>query len=123
MRSGHGLIAAAQSACFVVTGLAPFVSRPAFERVTGRRQDGWLVQTTGALIAVVGAGLGLAAARNRVTPEVRMIAVGSAAALTAVEVLHTARRRIRPLYLLDAVVEAGFLAAWSLNAARKRRLT
>src|SRR4051794_34537304 len=39
-----------QSVYYVVTGLAPFVSRRAFEAVTGPKREWWLVQTVGALL-------------------------------------------------------------------------
>ena len=101
----------AQSAYFLATGLAPFVSRRAFEAVTGPKREWWLVQTVGGLVTVVGGVLASATARRRVTPEVLALAVGSAAALGTIEVVYVARRRISPRYLLDAVIEAGLIVA------------
>ena len=100
----------AQGAYYVATGVAPFVSRRAFEAVTGPKQEWWLVQTVGALVTVVGAGIAGAAARDRVTPELTWIASGCAGALAAIDVVHVARRRIAPTYLLDAAVEVALIA-------------
>jgi hypothetical protein len=100
----------AQAAYYVATGIAPLVSRRLFEAVTGPKREWWLVQTFGAVITVVGAGIGSAAARRRVTPEIVAIAAGSAGALAVADVWFVARGRIRPTYLLDAAVEAGILA-------------
>ena len=75
----------AQSVYFLATGVAPFVSRRAFEAVTGPKREWWLVQTVGGLVTVVGGVLASATARRRVTPEVLALAVGSAAALAAIE--------------------------------------
>jgi hypothetical protein len=101
----------AQSAYYVVTGLLPFVSRRAFEAVTGPKREWWLVQTVGALVTVIGGALASAAARRRVTPEVVAVASGSALALATIDVVYVARRRISPAYLLDAALEAGLLVA------------
>lgn len=40
---------------YVATGVAPFVSRRAFEAVTGPKREWWLVQTVGALVTAAGA--------------------------------------------------------------------
>jgi hypothetical protein len=41
---------------YVSTGALSFVSRRAFEAVTGPKLEWWLVQTVGALVTAVGAG-------------------------------------------------------------------
>jgi len=41
-----------------------------------------------------------------------LIGMGSAAALLAIEVVYVIKRVIARIYLLDGVVEAGFLAGW-----------
>lgn len=106
-------IAAGQSAFYVATGIWPLLSMRSFEAVTGPKREDWLVKTAGTLIAVVGATLGAAALRGRVTPEIRLLGAGSAAALAAVDVIYASQGRISPVYLLDAVVEAGIVAAWA----------
>ena len=47
-------VLAVQGAYYLVTGVAPFVSRRWFERVTGPKTEWWLVQTAGALVGVAG---------------------------------------------------------------------
>lgn len=101
----------AQSVYYAGTGLGGFVSRRAFEAVTGPKREWWLVQTVGALVTVVGGVLASAAMRDRVTPEVSALAVGSASALAAIDVIYVARRRISPVYLLDAAIQAGLIVA------------
>src|SRR5437879_2851470 len=102
-----------QAAYFLLAGPAPFVSRRAFEAVTGPKREWWLVQTVGLLLTAIGVGLGAGAARDRVTPELALIGAGSAAALGGIDVVYLARRRIRATYLGDAVVEAALLAGWA----------
>jgi len=106
--------AAGQGTYYLVTGLWPLLSLKTFYAVTGPKRDGWLVQTVGSMIACIGGTLLLGARRRTVVPEVRWLAVSSAAALAAVDVVFVRRRRIRRIYLADAVAETGLLAGWAL---------
>lgn len=110
----HGLF-------WVGSGLWPIVHLKSFERVTGPKPEGWLVKTVGGLIAVVGSTLMAAAVRNRITPEIRGLAVGSALTLAAVDVVYPLKRRISPVYLLDAVAELALVGVW-LKPPRRRGL-
>ena len=101
----------AQGSYYLATGVAPFVSKRAFAAVTGPKREWWLVETVGALVTAVGAGLLVAAVRDRVTPEIEIIATGCAAGLAAIDVVYVARRRIAPTYLADAVIEIALIAA------------
>jgi hypothetical protein len=102
-------VALAQGGYFALTGLWPLVGIRTFERVTGPKVDRWLIQTVGVLVLAVGASLGLAGARRRVTPELALLAASSAAGLAAIDAVYVARRRIAPIYLLDALAEAVLL--------------
>jgi hypothetical protein len=108
----------AQGAYYVGTGVAPFLSRRAFEAVTGPKREWWLVQTVGALVTVQGAGLLVAAARRRQTPELVATGAGVALALGAIDVVFVARRRIAPTYLGDAAVQTAIM--WALARALRR---
>jgi hypothetical protein len=109
-----------QGAYYLGTGVAPFVSRRAFEAVTGRKREWWLVETVGVLVTAVGAGLTAAAARDRVTPEITAIAAGCAAGLAAIDVVHVARGRISPVYLADAAAQLGLLGAYAFSPGASR---
>ena len=100
----------AQGAYYAATGVVPFVSRRAFEAVTGPKLEWWLVQTVGGLVTATGAALLSAVRHDRVTPEIEMLAAGSAATLAAIDAVYVARRRISPVYLADAALQVGFLA-------------
>jgi uncharacterized membrane protein AbrB (regulator of aidB expression) len=101
----------AQGVYYLGTGVAPFISRRAFEAVTGPKQEWWLVETVGVLVTAVGGGVAAAAARDRVTPEITAIAAGCAGGLAAVDIVYVARRRISPAYLADAAAQIALLAA------------
>jgi hypothetical protein len=100
-----------QGAYYVTTGVVPFLSRRAFEAVTGPKLEWWLVQTVGALVTVVGGALLSGAHRGRITPELRRVAAGSAGSLATIDIVYVARRRIAPTYLLDAAAQLALLAA------------
>ena len=108
-----------QGGYYVVTGVAPFVSRRAFEAVTGPKTEWWLVQTVGAVVTAVGAVLLSGARSGRITPELRGLAAGCAASLAAIDTVYVARKRIAPTYLLDAAAQLAVLAALCRVAMRR----
>lgn len=111
-------LAVAQGAFYVATGVWPILHMRSFEAVTGDKTDDWLVKTVGVLITVAGVTMTMAGLRRRVTPEIALLASGCAAALGAVDVIYTRKGVIPPVYLLDAVVEAGLVGAWAAATAR-----
>jgi hypothetical protein len=101
-----------QGVYFLATGIWPLLDRRSFERVTGPKADFWLAQTVGVLVGVAGGVLLLAEKRNRLTRELELLAVGSAAGLGLVDVVFSLRGRISKVYLVDAAVEAALVAGW-----------
>jgi hypothetical protein len=110
-----------QGIYFLVTGVWPLVSIGTFQWVTGPKVDLWLVKTVGLLIAVIALTILMAAWRGRIGPEIRFLAMGSAAALAAVDIIYALADRIWDIYLLDAVVEIGLVVLWIALSARSRR--
>jgi hypothetical protein len=111
-----------QGVYFVATGLAPFASRRLFEAFTGPKREWWLVQTVGATVTAVGAGLIMAAVRGDPPPEVLVIGAGTSAGLAAIDVAYVAKRRIAPTYLVDAGIELGLVAALVGASSARRHL-
>jgi hypothetical protein len=101
----------AQGAYFAATGIWSIVDAESFQKVTGPKTDVWLVKTVGVLVTCIGGVLMAAARRRRVTPEISALAISSAVGLTVVDVVYTLKKRISPIYLLDAAAEVGFVAA------------
>jgi hypothetical protein len=104
----------AQGVYYGATGVWPLLDRRSFEAVTGPKTDFWLVRTVGALVAVAGAVMVMAGVRDRISPEVRLLAEGTAASFTAVNTVYVRQGRISKIYLLDAAAEVVLLAAWAL---------
>jgi energy-converting hydrogenase Eha subunit E len=107
-----------QGAYYLLTGLWPLVHLASFEAVAGPKVDDWLVHMVGLLAAVIGAALIVAARREHRTPDIMVLAVGSASAFTAVDVWYTFRGQIAPIYLADAVVEMGLFVLLLWTRAR-----
>lgn len=89
-----------------------------FEAVSGPKTDKWLVKTVGVLVSVIGATLWIGGTRGCIGPELKLLATGSAAGLTAIDVVYGVKGRISPIYLLDAALETAIVACW--NTANER---
>ena len=112
-------LAATQGAYFLSTGVWPLLHMRSFVAVTGPKQDLWLVQTVGLLVSCIGAQLLMASRSDRVSPEIKTLAVSSALSLAAIDTVHSLRGRIRPVYLLDAVAEVALAALWMRSDSTK----
>jgi hypothetical protein len=106
------IVAWVQAVYFLITGVWPILHIRSFMAVTGPKTDLWLVKTVGVLVSVVGAVIAMAAARDAVSWEIVTLAIASAAALGAVDVIYVTKRVIDRIYLLDAVAEALLIVAW-----------
>lgn len=113
---------AAHAIYYGVTGIWPLVSLGTFERVTGPKTDGWLVKTVGPLVTAIAGALGVSAWRGEATAEIVTLAAAGAAGFGAIDVVYVARRRIAPIYLLDAAGECALLALWAPYAWRVLRM-
>jgi hypothetical protein len=100
----------AQGVFYMATGLWPIVHMRSFEAVTGPKQDRWLAQTVGGLIAAVGTAL-IAGAFERRSRSTTVLGIASAASLGLADLYFAGKRRISPVYFADAAAEAMLAAA------------
>lgn len=112
-------VAKGQALYFIPFSLWGLLHIRSFMWVTGKKEDVWLVKTVCLLLITIGAVVGRAGAKDRVTPEIAALGIGASASLTAVDVWYVARGRIRWVYLLDAVGNLGLIAGW-VTAIRGR---
>ena len=112
----------AQGAYYIASGLWPILSIGTFEAVTGPKTDDWLVKTVGILVTVIGVAISAAGWRGRTSLETWLLALGSAAALTAIDVIYVALGTIPPIYLVDAAAEAILVALLAVNYRRRKKL-
>jgi hypothetical protein len=118
---GTAILLRVQAAYYLLTGVWPLVDMRTFEAATGPKREHWLVKTVGLAVAVAGASLWTAAQRGEVEEETLVLGAGTAAALGAVDAYYVARRRISPVYLLDAAAQAALLGGWK-RVGRRRGL-
>lgn len=97
----------------VVGGLWPLVHRRSFEAIFGRKQDRWLQYTVAGLLTGNGVVQLLAADTAEGRRHARRVGVVTATTLLAIDLIYVPSGRIPKTYLLDAAMEAGWLAAWA----------
>ena len=102
-----------QGVYYTATGLWGLLHDRSFQKVTGPKTDVWLVKTVSVLVVSIGTALTWAGLGRRGTVETRLLAASSASGLMAIDCYYVCRRRISPIYLLDAAVELGLLAGWA----------
>jgi hypothetical protein len=117
-----------QGVYYALTGLWPLVSIETFQWVTGRKTDHlvtgdeadhWLVMTVGVLVMAIAAAILFAAWRKKFSAEIAVLALASAAGLTAIDVIYVWRGTILPIYLVDAGAEISLIAAWAVLLLRR----
>src|SRR5690348_8611405 len=113
VRTSADTLAIVQGAYYAATGLWSILHLRSFEAVTGPKVDDWLVKTVGVLVTAIGGALARAGTARRTSPDVALLAAGSAAGLMAIDTWYALRGRISRVYLLDAVAEATLVAAWA----------
>jgi hypothetical protein len=105
-------VARLQGGFYVPSSLWPLLHMRSFEAITGPKVDRWLVKTVAGLLSVVGVAMLGAAEKDRVTPELEAVGAGSAAVLATIDLVYVARKRISPVYLLDAAAQLAIIALW-----------
>lgn len=108
---GH-TVALLQGVYYAVTGFWPVLHLSSFEWFTGRKTDGWLVKTVGAMLGIDGLALLLARRGSPIAPEVAVVGAGTASVLGGVDLVYYHRGILRAVYLLDAVVEIALVIGW-----------
>src|SRR3954468_24890562 len=116
-------ISCIQGIYFLLTGIWPLVSIETFQLVTGRKTDHlvtgreadhWLVNTVGVLVIAPGLTFFAAAWRRNSSIEIAVLAIASAIGLTCIDLVYYARGTISAVYLVDAALQLGFIAAWAI---------
>jgi hypothetical protein len=115
-------VAAIHGLYYTATGVWPLVSFTTFEAVTGPKHDDWLVYTVGVLVIAIGLALLNGAREGRIGSSLVILAIASAAGLAVVECVYVLRGVIWPIYMLDAIGEAGLIGLWVAALVHDRRM-
>ncbi|MEE2523488.1 hypothetical protein V1639_15685 [Pseudarthrobacter sp. J75] len=108
----HSAVGKLQGGFNVVSGAWPLVHMRSFEAVTGAKTDKWLVRTVSGLLITIGAAQLRAAGTPGGADQARLLGIGTAATLTAIDLTYVAKGRISKIYLLDAAVELLLIRSW-----------
>jgi len=112
--------ALAHGAYLITLGLMPIVAMPTFKKITGPKPEGWLAKGVGACLANIGFALACAGARGKVSRELRILGAGTALSFAAMDTWYGGiRRRISPVYLLNAGAQLAFALGWGFAAWRE----
>jgi hypothetical protein len=115
------LVPKAQALYYIPFSVWGLVNIRSFMWVTGKKEDVWLVKTVCLLLISVGAVIGQAGKKERITPEIAGLGISSAASLTAIDLWYAGKGRIRRVYLLDAIGNLGLIAGWIVALKAERR--
>ncbi len=111
-------LARAQGLFNVAGGAWPLVWLRSFEWVFGRKRDVYLQKVSG--LFFLGSGIALLLAEP--TPDgvaaARRIGIGAATVYLVIDLVYVPKRDIPKTYLLDALMEAGWLYAWARRSRR-----
>jgi hypothetical protein len=103
-------------------GLWPIVGLDTFKKVTGPKPEGWLAKGVGACLANIGAAIGAAGARGKVSRELRILGASTGLTFAVMDFWYAGfRRRIARVYLLNGVAQLGFAALWGVAEWRESR--
>ena len=94
-----------QAVYYGITGVMPLSSMRFFETITGKKNDRWLVQMVGSLATAIGGSLWISTLSEEVEPSAVALSLSSAVAFAGIDIIHACRRRISPIYLVDAAIE------------------
>lgn len=102
-------------------GLWPLLHRRSFEALFGTKNDRWLLYTVGGLLTGNGVVQILSTDSAEGWRRARDLGVATATVLLTIDLLYVPAGRIPKMYLLDAAVEIGWLAAWARETSRRPR--
>jgi hypothetical protein len=101
------LILTIQGWFYVLMGVWPIMHMMSFEMVSGPKKDKWLVKTVGLMICCSG----IIFLKFSNDDAARFLAILNAVCLGSIDVYYVMKKIIWKTYLIDAVIEVGFLIA------------
>jgi hypothetical protein len=102
-----------QGIYYVAIGLWPLLGPASYIGATGPKPDLWSLHATAILLVAVGLAVALASVRRRLHAELRLLALAVPLGLLVIDVAHVVAGRVVPVYLVDALAQLLFAAAWS----------
>ena len=111
--TGVQQMALIQGGFYLITGIWPILNMKSFEKVSGNKNDHWLVKTVGALLIATGGNLLYSASSRKLSKHLKAVVMTQALALTAIDVIYSSKGIISKVYLLDAATELLIVTGWA----------
>ena len=112
-------VAQSQGLFYLTSGVWPLIHMRSFEFVLGRKNEHWLVRTVSVLLIANGISLLRTESRPAAIGAARRTGLGTATALALIDLSYAGTGRISRMYLVDALMEAGWILAWTRVPARR----
>jgi hypothetical protein len=110
----------AQAAWYLGSGLWGIAAKRHYVRTHNLTADPWIFRAHRAWLTLAGGVCALGARQETVSPEVRALAVGSAAALALNDLYGSLRESSPRIYAVDMTGELAFLAGWAWSWRQAR---
>ncbi len=114
-------LARAQGLFNIVGGAWPLVALESFEWVFGKKSEVYLQKASGGLFLTTGIALLTAPASQEGVRHARRVGIAAAATYLVIDLIYVPKKEIRATYLLDALMEVGWLWAWLRPRESSRR--
>ncbi|MBT1707921.1 hypothetical protein KK062_06800 [Fulvivirgaceae bacterium PWU5] len=114
-------VVVAQAAYIFITGIWPLIDINSFMAVTGKKTDLWLVKTVGALLLPVASCLGMYRYLNADKRPAILLGGAIAVAFISIDFYYALTDVISDIYLVDGIIEVGFLLVWIIVAINVKR--
>lgn len=101
-----------QSIYILITAIWPLVHIESFMRVTGYKEDIWLVKTVGALLIPVGTCLGMHLFIRTDYRTALVLGSFTAIAFSCIDFYYALKDVIADIYMADGVLQLVFLSVW-----------
>jgi hypothetical protein len=95
---------------YALTAIWPLIDMNSFELITGKKTDHWLVKTVSIMILGSAIVFLISGWQNEGSTEViKLLATMNTVGLFLIDIIYVTKKRIRRVYLVDAVIELLFL--------------
>jgi hypothetical protein len=111
----------AQGIYYLLRGLWSLLHMGSVESLAETHRNVWLSEEVGVLVLVIGVALCVAAYRRQGSPEILIIALGSALGMGVIQLIFILHRRISALYLIDVFIQFGLVVFWIYGWRAKER--
>jgi hypothetical protein len=112
-------VAQAQGLFYLASGVWPLIHMRSFELVLGRKEEHWLVHTVSGLLIASGVSQLRTESAPAAISAARRTGLGTATSLALIDLRYAATGRISRMYLVDALIEAGWILAWTRVRTRR----